>query len=1255
VVAATTSLSDNGTANGGTSGAPADAEVAPTVGFDTKSGANIGPLKNWASRSVPQTQIGGVTKNGDKEISTPATPMPLVRQKSKPSLIALTNQKVPVPAPNLAANLLAKIAAERGEPLPSQHETVEPMTETIVDQSAGQSKSPAKSVVEPPVWEADFSAPPTASAPVQALEGTATEPPSAKPAMPSWQTSLTNFEAKAPNKALEEQSQQPALEAPKVQVAQEIPAPNWQTALADLEAKTKALEEELKPAVPAEPKVQPESELPAPNWQSGLSDLKARDSSEALLEEESLLPETPKAPPPVTSTWQYVLQDLGAEAPVRARELGAKPSGQPPLQLLAGVDSAKKKEPPQEVPPLDLLARLPRQTSPAHPLPHLPKEKAHPVDGLPLAATAQANEMSSVPNPSPNSLANQSPSVPTKLVESQPEVKVLESLGDAIGEAFENAFLPEAAKTSEQVKKENLPQAKEVTSQPETKPSVPVDYKTAIQAERKSLLKTRQDAMAPQRSAQEDIAASISLPPLAALASIAQIHAPQQAQDGSGELEQVSDRSLDADETNGPSFTPSVVPGGLLRHPTGIIPVYSEKSEADATRIPKIDPKETPIPNTVKAALPSGSVTKVMTALEKEEVSKKAAAGPTGPSKVATDADATLKLPTQPAPNKAPVQNPQALPQAARPPAPKVESDKAAPSGFFMDMSSLGQTLDEPGQPIPKAETDLGKAILEATGLAPSPVLPSKPVVMPDPKASQPQAAVQPPQVPSKPAQVPPPPVQAKPVPGEPPVAAAKPPQAPPQPQVTPPKPEQAAVQKQQQPMAPAPGQIAASPKPVIAQPPKAVQPQAQASLQNLLSDEIVGRGGPEAVESAAAESPALRFSEAEKTEEIPAKADRTTEMAKATSPLDRLIEVAKKGKKLGGTRASHDRVASAEGSYFGEKSSDSHTSTGTSSGPPAGASISSGSSTSSPSIRTDVPQQADAAAAQARVSYGDVAEKTFENTALARAADPRLAAQAEVSFPNQASLQAKRNPAIPAQMPLKPLSQQQMASQQVSRQQIPQVSLDSFPIDPAILQRMAQDEARQVSDLVEAKRAANQHRLSDSAKEEDEGFKAFVSQRYQAILERVHGPKKTIEKPRVSRAMATTRTRTTALRTRGPGVNITVSILSVCLTLVAVACWSTVGPLLFNKKTTPAPSMMQTQGKKDYEEIRRVLEKRQQEGVITKREVDDLSAAYVALGQKEIKAKHYADGVALLQKVSPKSPSYPEANRLMKKVRRRR
>jgi hypothetical protein len=237
--------------------------------------------------------------------------------------------------------------------------------------------------------------------------------------------------------------------------------------------------------------------------------------------------------------------------------------------------------------------------------------------------------------------------------------------------------------------------------------------------------------------------------------------------------------------------------------------------------------------------------------------------------------------------------------------------------------------------------------------------------------------------------------------------------------------------------------------------------------------------------------------------------------------------------------------------------------------------------------------------------------------------------------------------------MPLQPLNQQQPPSQGISRQQIPQVSLDSFPIDPAVLQQMAQDEADQVSSLVEATRIAQKHKLA-SSKEEAEGFTAFVNQRYQAILERLHG-KKVVEKPRVSRAMATTRTRTTALRARGPSINFPVIILSVCVTLAAVACYQTIMNNINGKKST-ATTIQTPGGKKDYDEIRRTLEQKQQDGAtLTKREQDDLSAAYVAIGQKEIKAKNYSDAITLLKKVSAKSPSYPEAARLMRKLRRSR
>jgi hypothetical protein len=111
---------------------------------------------------------------------------------------------------------------------------------------------------------------------------------------------------------------------------------------------------------------------------------------------------------------------------------------------------------------------------------------------------------------------------------------------------------------------------------------------------------------------------------------------------------------------------------------------------------------------------------------------------------------------------------------------------------------------------------------------------------------------------------------------------------------------------------------------------------------------------------------------------------------------------------------------------------------------------------------------------------------------------------------------------------------------------------------------------------------------------------------------------------------------------------------LSVCVTLGAVALYQTIVTNLTGKK--PAATTTQTPGKKDYDEIRRTLEAKQADGAtLTKREQDDLSAAYVAIGQKEMKDKHYSDAVAVLKKVSPKSPSYPEATRLMRKLRRLR
>jgi eukaryotic-like serine/threonine-protein kinase len=1268
-----TSVSDNGIAGSEAPSHPALEEGSLlTSGVESKSGSNIEAFKNWAHRQPPQASpselatpaapvpvaqapqgpephVGGVTKNGDDKQSVISTPAPLVRQKSRPSLIALGGGQKPVP--NLAANLLAKIAAERGEPLPSKEEISEPAKEQVADQSSDRIQSVAQvhDIAQPPAWEADFSAP-TSAPEAKSSEPLPLESKAADEQISIAHTDVANFETSA---------------APP--------------AMAEFQAKATGEPADLTAHIPGEmafatPSLPEKSEAPAPTTLAPTPAVEEESAPAFEIEMESpmLAPEplVKEASPqlPVTATWQSILQDIAPQAPVKAREAEGKTAGTPPppLQLLAGKESPKAEVPQADAPPLDLLARLPRQVSPAKPIDQIRPERLRPNGASPVEPSqpdqtgADSEAVKEVPA---------TPTVPPRVAASTPP-KVLESLGEAIGQAFDNAFLPDAAATPAPAK----PVKKEPPPQPELKPSVPVDYKSAIQAERKALLKTRQDNLAPQRaqeaasngsetqpapsvvgggvSAQSSVdnpplgqlsaraeAAAASLeppkaaapppvqpqepnnppPPLAALASISQTTiSPEEVGVDKMLQEELKEGEKDDDEMN---IINSLVAGGLVRHPTGIIPVYNEKAAQEAIAASKLPPKETPVPNVVKPPVASPATTKVMSALDKEEIKNKASVPADAPA-TPPASSAEVKPVTAPIPP---------LPAKAPAPAAKVETNQPAPSGFFMDISSFGQKADEPSQAITNPEP---------TAAAPLPVSPAKPGIpekkFGDAPTAAPQPAANQAPVPTQPKAAPPP-------------AAAKPAQAPAQPAApakapapapaAAPKPQPVAADKPQAPAAPQ----AQPPKQVLAQQPKPASPAPAAKVASPIANDQV-------LENESYQS--FNLNEMDKNEDI---APKPSDQGKATSPLDRLIEVAKKGKKpgSGGTRASHDRVPPPE------EVARAQAPTSPQPNNIASSSIASGSiasSTVNNSVKAVPSGQTSSGGpqSQSRISYGE-AEKTFENTALARAADPRLAAQAKVSFPNQASLQAKRNQGIPAQMPLQPLNQQEPLPPGISRQQIPQVSLDHFPIDPSILQKMAQVEAQQVSDLVEAKRIAQKHKLVDSAKEGgggEDGFKAFVSQKAQAILGRVQ-TKKVVEKPRVSRAMATTRTRTTALRARGPSVNIAVIILTVAVTLGGVACYLTIMDQIKNKK--PTATSAQTQGKKDYDEIRRTLEKQQDEGTLSKHEQDELSNAYLQLGQKEFSDKHYADAVTLLRKIPAKSPSYSQAVRLMRKMKRLR
>jgi eukaryotic-like serine/threonine-protein kinase len=1276
---APTSVSDNGIAGSETPSHPALEEgLLQTSGIESKSGSNMEAFKNWARSQVPQAspseqappaapvplaqatqapvtqapqgppqQVGGVTKNGDDKRSVISTPAPLLRQKSRPSLIALGGGQKPVP--NLAANLLAKIAAERGEPLPSKEEISEPAKEQVADQSSDRIQSVAQvhDIAQPAAWEADFSssAPPSAPPPFESK--------TADEQISIGHTDVANFETIAARDVVE-------VQAPP--------------AMAEFQAKATGEPADLTAHIPSQmafgtPSFEARSEAPAPTTLPPTPSFEEESAPAFEIEMETpmLAPEplVKEASPqlPVTATWQSILQDIAPQAPVKAREAEGKTAGAPPpLQLLAGKESPKGEAPREDAPPLDLLARLPRQVSPAKPVDQIRPERLSPTGASPVEPNqpdrigADSEAVKEVPT---------TPTVPPRIAASTPP-KVLESLGEAIGQAFENAFIPDAAATAAPAK----PVKKEPPPQPELKPSVPVDYKSAIQAERKALLKTRQDNLAPQRaqeaasngsetqpaptalgssvSAQSPVdnpplgqlsaraeAAAASLepakaappspvqpqepsnpaPPLAALASISQTTiSPEEVGVDKLLQDELKEDAKDDDEMN---IINSLVAGGLVRHPTGIIPVYNEKAAQEAIAASKLPAKETPVPNVVKPPVVSPATTKVMSALDKEEIKNKA----TVPQ------DEAPATPPAPSPEVRPVTA--AIPPLPANPAPaaKVENNQPAPSGFFMDISSFGQKADEPPQATTKPEP--------IKAAAPSPVSPAKPGI-PEKKLGEaptvaPQPALNQAPVPTQP-KAPPPPVAAKPA-----QAPAQPanPKAPAPAPASAPKPQPAAADKPQAPALPQ----AQPPKQVLAQQPKPANPVPAAKVVNPVANDQV-------LENESFQS--FNLDEMDKGEDI---AFKPSDQGKATSPLDRLIEVAKKGKKpgSGGTKASHDRVPPPEEVARAAQAS-------TSPQPSNIASGSIASSTVNNSVKAVPSGQTSSGGpqSQSRISYGE-AEKTFENTALARAADPRLAAQAKVSFPNQASLQAKRNQGIPAQMPLQPLNQQEPLPQGISRQQIPQVSLDHFPIDPSLLQKMAQVEAQQVSDLVEAKRIAQKHKLVDSAKdggEGEEGFKAFVSQKAQAILGRVQ-PKKSVEKPRVARAMATTRTRTTALRARGPSINIAVIILTVAVTLGGVGCYLTIMDQIKNKKPTATSGL--TQGKKDYEEIRQTLEKQQDEGTLSKREQDELSNAYLQLGQKEFSDKHYSDAVTLLRKIPAKSPSYSQAVRLMRKMKRLR
>ncbi|PWT98418.1 MAG: hypothetical protein C5B53_06695 [Candidatus Melainabacteria bacterium] len=161
------------------------------------------------------------------------------------------------------------------------------------------------------------------------------------------------------------------------------------------------------------------------------------------------------------------------------------------------------------------------------------------------------------------------------------------------------------------------------------------------------------------------------------------------------------------------------------------------------------------------------------------------------------------------------------------------------------------------------------------------------------------------------------------------------------------------------------------------------------------------------------------------------------------------------------------------------------------------------------------------------------------------------------------------------------------------------------------------------------------------------------VKQKYEAQLAR----KKEKSTSAWTEAVTNNKNRTASLRTRPGGMNFAHTVLIGAITLSFVyACVSVVMHMTTaNKAFAPAPvkpikTLLQN---KDYEQVRKILEKKQETATLTKQDADDLDTAYVNIAKEGVKAKKYEVAMTVAQKIGPKSSRFNEAAKLLRQIKR--
>jgi hypothetical protein len=205
-------------------------------------------------------------------------------------------------------------------------------------------------------------------------------------------------------------------------------------------------------------------------------------------------------------------------------------------------------------------------------------------------------------------------------------------------------------------------------------------------------------------------------------------------------------------------------------------------------------------------------------------------------------------------------------------------------------------------------------------------------------------------------------------------------------------------------------------------------------------------------------------------------------------------------------------------------------------------------------------------------------------------------------------------------------------------------------------------DNARSVADLVEAKRLANEQRLALTARpsqepDEPEDIQSFVKQKYEAALKGLRGEgHKTAQKQKAQKAMNATRNRTAALRSRPSGFGalqfFLVALVIFLVGMASLAGWTTYQEM--NSKRIAAGSNYQAlMDKKEYINVIKILEKKEEQINLSEKELKDLNTAYYGAAKQAKESKHYADGIIFLTKLSERAPKSPDADRLMKRLKK--